>query len=57
MNIVNLLKKYNIGFNIKLGDYRDLANKIIYLTNNSKLRFEMGKNNRLMTEKNFLIVI
>lgn len=48
-----LLTKYNAGFNCINGDIQDLAKKIFILYKDSKLRKEMGKNNRILAEEKF----
>ena len=49
----NLVKTYNIGFNVENGNPEQMAEKILELYNNKSLREEMGKNNRRLAEEKF----
>ena len=48
-----LLIEYNAGFNCINGDPQDISEKIFRLFNNSKLRKNMGDNNRMLAEDKF----
>lgn len=49
----NLVNQYNMGFNCKNGDAYDLAEKILFLITNVKLRKMMGRNARKCAEEKF----
>lgn len=48
-----LVEEYNIGFNCKNGNSKDVAEKIEILYNDMDLRQKMGKNNRKLAEEKF----
>lgn len=48
-----LVEKYNVGFNCKNGDIKDISEKIEKLYEDEKLRFDMGNNNRKLAEEKF----
>lgn len=48
-----LVKSYNMGFNCENGNYREVAQKILILTNNKELCKEMGNNARRCAEEKF----
>lgn len=49
----NLIEKYNCGINCECGNAEDIAKAIDVLVKDKNLRFEMGKNHRLLGEKCF----
>lgn len=49
----NLIENYHMGLNCKNNDVEDLAEKMIYLVQNSDLRKTMGKNSRRCAEEHF----
>lgn len=49
----NLVKEYDMGFNCKNNDAKDLAEKIRLLLNDEKMRLKMGKNARRCAEERF----
>lgn len=49
----NLLDEYNAGLNCINGDVDDISNKLKKLILDSKLREQMGKNNRKLAEERF----
>ena len=49
----SLVEKYNIGFNCKPGNVKDLADKIELFYKDRKLARELGKNNRRLAEEKF----
>lgn len=50
---MNLVTKYNIGYNCENEDVEDISKKIHTLIENSELREEMGQNNRKLAEEKF----
>lgn len=48
-----LVKDYNIGFNVENGKPKQMAERILKLYNNKKLREQLGKNNRKLSEEKF----
>ncbi len=48
-----LVEDYNIGFNIENNNPEQMADKILELYNNKKLRDVFGKNNRRLAEEKF----
>lgn len=49
----DLVNKYYMGFNCENGNSKDLANKILVLMDDKRLRIEMGKNARRCAEEKF----
>lgn len=49
----NLVEEYNMGFNCRNNDAQDLAEKMLLLINDERLRKEMGKNARRCAEERF----
>lgn len=49
----NLVEQYNMGYNCKNDDARDLAEKMKILLSNQDLRISMGKNSRLCANEKF----
>lgn len=49
----SLIEKYNMGLNCKNGDPVDMAEKLVMLIQDQKLRVEMGKNARRCAEEKF----
>lgn len=50
---IALVEAYQMGFNCKNNDYKDLADKIILLMQDESLRIKMGKNARKCAEEKF----
>jgi glycosyltransferase involved in cell wall biosynthesis len=49
----NLITEYNVGLNCENNDSKDLANKILKLYKDEKLRKTMGQNSRTLAEEKF----
>lgn len=50
---IQLVEKYNIGYNCNSNETEQITEKIEYLISNKELRESMGNNNRKLAEKKF----